>query len=357
MSNDDDAPASPAAESYDCNPITVLEGLEPIRLRPGMYIGDVHDGSGLVRELVNETLAHHRDGRCHRVSVAIRRSGAVTVEHDGPGDEISTLEMRATRLHGFHALNALSCVNALSEDCFVEVHRGGAAYGQQYRRGRPVAPVVPFGVVSDTGFRITFRPDPLIFDSVTFDRRRLDAMLRPLAFTHPHLRLELIDERPGGAREIFFGAGIADWVDRLTEGRDGFPAEPIVLHGATRDLVLHAALRWTRGPSTYTRCFVNDRDVETGAFLGGLVLGLRLAARRVGLAAPSRETSTDRMRRGLAAIVDLRAPGDEFACGHYHDPDMQHAFHQLVGKAFSEELVRRPVLLRDVALGSAPGRR
>jgi DNA gyrase subunit B len=357
MSNDDDAPASPAADSYDCLPIRVLEGVEPIRMRPGMYIGNVHDGSGLhqlVRELVDEALAHHRQGRCHRVSVTVRRSGAVTVEHDGPGDEISVLEMRATSLrrdrvvNSLHCDNALGCVNALSEDCFVEVHRGGAAYGQQYQRGRSVTPVMSFGAAGDTGLRVTFRPDPLIFDSVTFDRRRLDAMLRALAFTHPHLRIELVDERPGGARETFFGAGIADWVDRLTEGRDGFPVQPIVLRGATRDFVLHAALRWTRGPSTYVRFLVNDRDVEPDGFLGGLVLGLRLAARRVGLAAPSREKSTDRVRRGLVAIGDLNDPGYDFGTGRSYDPDMQHAFHQLVGNAFSEELRCHSLLLREL---------
>jgi DNA gyrase/topoisomerase IV subunit B len=352
MSNDDDAPASPAAEGYDCNSITVLEDIEAIRKRPAMFIGDVHDGSGLhhlVREVVDEGLVHHAAGRCHRVSVTIRRSGAVTVEDDGPGLPVDALVLFTRQ---FHRVSMLCCVNALSEECYVEVHRGGHAHGQHYRRGRSVTPVVPLGAAGDTGLRVTFRPDPLIFDSVTFDGRRLDAMLRPIAFLHPHLRVDLNDERPGGARKSFLGAGIEDWVDCLTEGRDGFPVEPVVLRGASDDLVMQAALRWARGSTTRVRCFANDREFEPGALLGGLATGLRLACRPAGLAPPARGRSTDLVGRGLAAILDVRGARENVRWRRFHDEAFFHGVRRLVARPFSEELARRPHVLHELCAGA-----
>jgi DNA gyrase subunit B len=350
MSNDDDAPASPAADSYYCIAITALDPVEAIRKRPGMYIGDIHDGSGLhnmVHELVREAVRHHGEGRCHRVSVTVRRSGAITVEDDGPGfsveplrppyDPVSLLEVRFMVRCFARCQDALSSVNALSEEMFVEAHRDGHAYGQHHRRGCPVTPVVSLGTAEDTGSRVTFRPDPLIFPSPTFDARRLDTMLQPIAFLHPHLRVELIDERPGGARKTFHGAGIADWVARLTEGRDGFPAKPTILRASTEDLVLHAALRWTRWPTTVVRCFANDRERDTEAFLGGLVMGLRVAARRAELALPSGE----HVQRGLTAIVDLRSQ-DECRWSDHDDVRL------LVEEAFSAELWRQRDTLREL---------
>jgi DNA gyrase subunit B len=337
---------------YDCDSIEVLEGLEPIRRRPGMYVGNVHDGSGLhhlLRELVDEAVLQHLDGRCHRLTVTLHAGGAATVEDDGPGipvevgtgrhRAVSALEVVLTTLA--QRWNGPAIVNAVCEDLVAEVRRGGRIHQQRYRRGRPVTPVEDRGAAEGTGTRITLHPDPLVFTATTFDARRMSEMFRPLAFLLPGLRVELVDER-SKRRETFHGRGIHDWVASLTEGQDGFPSEPVRLRASAGGLTVDVALRWTRWSWSRVRCFANLHEVESAALGWGLAQGMKRAARGPARAALLRGWQPERLWHGLAAIVDARRPAIEptGCCCSELSRDDTRAVQRLVCEAFAESLAR-----------------
>jgi DNA gyrase subunit B len=370
MTAGNEAPDIPAQGAvYDATSIEVLDGLEVVRRRPGMFIGDTRDGSGLhhlVEELVDNVLAEHLAGRCHHLVLTLHAGGALSVEDDGPGipvepvgrpgDARTWLELVLTTLgQGRRSRNGLygvglACVNALCEDLVVEVRRGGHLYRQQYRRGRPLSPLARLAPARGSGTRVTIHPDPLIFTPSAFDIRRVTEMLRPLAFLDPALRIEVVDERAGGRREVLFARSIADWVALLSEGQDGFPVEPLRVWGAGDDLTVELALRWTTWPWTRARTFVNHREVRSAAPLRGLALGLKRAARQAGLAVAPSAWEPGALRRGLAAVFDIRSPSVEIT-GCCRDELTAHAaltVRRVVGKCVAEELEHHRALVRTL---------
>jgi DNA gyrase subunit B len=371
MTAGDEAPDSPApAAKYDETSIEVLDGLECVRRRPGMYIGDIHDGSGLhhlVEELVHNVLAEHLAGRCHLLVVTLHAGGALSVEDDGPGIRVEPvgrpgdarpwLEWVLTTLcQGRRSRNGLygvglACVNALCEELVVEVRRGGHLYRQQYRRGRALAPLARLAPAQGSGTRLTIHPDPLIFTPSTFDVRRITEMLRPLAFLDPGLRVEVVDERRGSHREVLFARGIADWVALLSEGQDGFPVEPLRVWGAGADLTVELALRWTTWPWTRARSFANHQnEIRSAAPLRGLALGVKEAASRAGLSATPSSWRPDALQRGLAAVFDIRGPSVEIrgCCRDELTLPTARAVRRVVAKCVAEELVHHPALVRTL---------
>jgi DNA gyrase subunit B len=336
-----------------------------------MYIGDTRDGSGLhflVEMLVDEVLTEHLAGRCHHLVVTLHAGGALSVEDDGPGIPVeptgrpgcptTVLEVLLTtphagsrwkrdrEPHGLHGVG-IGCVNAVCEELVVEVRRGGRLYRQAYRRGRPVAPLACLAEVRGTGTRITIHPDPLIFASTAFDLRRVTEMLRPLAFLDPGLRIEVVDERRGGRREVLHARSIADWAALLSEGQDGFPVEPLRVWGAGDDLTVELALRWTTWSWTRARIFANHREVQSTAPLWGLAQGVKRAASQAGIASTLRAWKPDALRRGLAAVIDIRGPSVVVTgqCLEEFDASTARAVRHLVGRCVAEELTHHRHLL------------
>jgi DNA gyrase subunit B len=304
--------------AYDCGSIQVLEGLDAVRRRPGMYIGDTQDGSGLHHlawEVIENALDQHLEDRCWHLTVTVHRHGALSIDDNGPGIPLDEAEAALTRLHGGSRLAyftsgkawnglhgvGLAAVNALCEELVLEIRRGGRVYRTTYRRGRVVAPLACVGAATSTGTRITLRPDPQMLSSTEFVARDLLGRLRPLAFLHPALAVDFADERAGGRRERLHGRGLAAWVELLTEGMDGFPAKPLRLRGARRDVIVDAALRWTRRPEPRIRVFAGMREVRAE----NAVRALERALRRIDPAA----LGPHRVAEGLCAVVVLRGAG------------------------------------------------
>ncbi|MGB1218063.1 MAG: ATP-binding protein, partial [Saprospiraceae bacterium] len=250
-------------KNYDASNITALEGLEAVRLRPGMYIGST-DTKGLhhlVYEVVDNSIDEHLAGHADRVDVIVHTDNSVTVKDNGRGIptgmhkklQKSALEVVMTVLHaggkfdkdtykvsgGLHGVG-VSCVNALSSYLKAEVHREGEVFVQEYSIGKPTSSVDVVGKTDITGTNVTFRPDATIFETLEYSYAILAARLRELAFLNSGLTLTLLDERvedkdaeSGFKGETFYSeGGLKEYVEFLDEGRNPILSQPIHVKGS-----------------------------------------------------------------------------------------------------------------------------
>ncbi len=331
-----------ASGSYTAADIQVLEGLEAVRRRPGMYIGST-DARGLhhlVYEIVDNSIDEAMAGFCDRVEVVIEKDGGVLVRDNGRGIPVdlhprtgrSALETVMTQLHaggkfdrqaykvsgGLHGVGA-AVVNALSERLWVEVRRDGKVYRQEYERGRPLSDVQVVGAARDgeTGTTTWFRPDPQIFPSRDFDFDTLAQRLREMAFLTKGVWIHFRDERSGRETNFYFEGGIRSFVQRLNRGRRVLH-EPIYFERTVNGTIVEVAIQYNDGYSDSTYAFANcintiDGGTHLTGFRSALTRVLNDYARRQKLLKDDDPNlSGDDVREGLTAVVSVKIPEPQF---------------------------------------------
>jgi DNA gyrase subunit B len=344
------AGAGAANGSYDESSITALEGLEAVRKRPGMYIGDVHDGSGLhhlVWECIDNSVDEHLAGYCTRIGVTIHFDGSVSVVDDGRGipvgqheKGVSAAEVVMTVLHaggkfdnksykvsaGLHGVG-VSAVNACSEWLKLEIKREGRVWRQEYAHGVPNSPLATVGETDATGTRITFKPDPAIFSMIEFSHDILASRLREMAFLNAGLIIRLNFEKPGGKDETYqFNGGIREFVELLTASKE--PVHPEVIHfeaagdtqidGVTAPVTVEVAMQWTGSYQEAISCYTNNvTNKDGGTHLTGLRAALTKTINGYGAKENLFRTfkgalSGDDVREGLTCVLSVKHPDPSF---------------------------------------------
>ncbi len=335
-------PSRPAT-GYDQDAIQVLEGLEAVRKRPGMYIGDPHDGSGLhhlVWEAVDNAVDEHLAGYCDAVQVFVHSDGSVTVIDNGRGipvgmhsKGVSAAEVVMTQLHaggkfnsdsysvsaGLHGVG-VSAVNAVSEWLKMEIRREGKLWFQEYERGVPKAPLKPIGTSSKTGTKVTFKPDPQIFTMTEFSFEVLNNRLREISFLNAGLEVTLEDERGDGKKVTHkFEGGIREFVEALNKKKTPLHDEVIYLHAVKDGVDVEIAMQWSDAYNESVFPYTNNVYNRDG---GTHLTGLRTALTRVINQYGAREkllkdlknplTGED-VREGLTAIISVKHPDPSFS--------------------------------------------
>jgi DNA gyrase subunit B len=334
---------SSAGHHYDAKTIQVLKGLEAVRRRPAMYIGDVSARGlhHLVYEVVDNSIDEAMAGFCDDIKVTIDSEGSVTVEDNGRGIPVDkhptqkkpALEVVMTMLHaggkfdhqtykvsgGLHGVG-VSVVNALSEWCEVEVARDGEVYKQRYELGNAVTSLKKAGKRQKSGTKTTFYPDSQIFSKIVFSYDTLTSRMRELAFLNQGLKITIADKREGKERtETFrYKGGLGDFIKYLNENKNTLHAKPIYIHKEREGTGVEMAIQYTDGYSENIFSYVNNiNTIEGGSHLVGFKTALtrtinNYATKNKLLKNGDTALQGEDVREGLTAIVSVRVADPQF---------------------------------------------
>ncbi len=365
---------------YDASQIQVLEGLEAVRRRPGMYIGSTSQQGlhHLVWEIVDNAVDEALAGFCTRIEVTLHRDGSCSVKDDGRGFPIDLhpklqrpgVEVALTVLHaggkfglgsykvsgGLHGVGA-SVVNALSEWLEVTVRKDGAVYTQTFARGKPTADLKEIGKTKEHGSMIRFLPDAEIFEDIHFDQEMVASRLREMAFLNAGLLITLRDERTGEQRRFHFDGGIASFVRYLNRNREVLHPKPFYC-SAERDRVLvEASLQYNDSYKDTVLSFANTiRTHEGGShetgFKSALTRLLNDYGRRAGILKESEENlSGEDVREGIAAVISVKLEEPQFegqTKTKLGNSEVRGIVDQAVGDALGSFLEENPSVARRI---------
>ena len=334
-------PKKTPEKTYDSTNIQVLKGLEAVKKRPGMYIGDTDDGSGLhhmVFEVLDNCIDEAMAGHCSDINIIVNKDGSVTVKDNGRGipvdvhkkEGISAAELILTTLHsggkfddnsykvsgGLHGVG-VSVVNALSDKLILRVFRDGGEYIQEYKEGKPKAKLKKLKASKETGTEITFYPSNKIFTSINFEIERIHKRIQELSFLNAGVSINVQDERSGKSKKFKNNGGLSSYVTHL-KGRKQQVSEIFECSAIENDVGVEIALQWTDSYSENVLCYTNnipqkDGGTHLAGFRGSLTRVLKAFIKKENAKKTPTDLLGEDVREGITAIISVKVPDPKFS--------------------------------------------